>query len=186
VGKPDRHGIPTMHAGYQMRSYLEARWSSFCTALGWSWVYEPFELEGWIPDLLIRNPTRKPVLIDVKPCTSSRPDRETVDKLGRAMRPHIGEYRAVITRLAPQEGPHGCTSIGWEVRSGENGWYADEVALIKPLRAGYGITSIGEYLQDWMSPCNGPDVWGGAPHEEIEAIWRGACNAVQWKPRQRR
>lgn len=45
--------IPTMYAGVQFRSRLEARWAAFFDIVGLKWDYEPFDLAGWIPDFKV-------------------------------------------------------------------------------------------------------------------------------------
>lgn len=57
------YGIPTYHRNIKFRSRLEARWAAFFDLLGWSWIYEPFDLPGWIPDFMLNNK----VLVEVKP-----------------------------------------------------------------------------------------------------------------------
>lgn len=47
-----------------MRSMCEARWASFFDELGWSWSYEPIELDGYIPDFILN--LERPVLVEVK------------------------------------------------------------------------------------------------------------------------
>lgn len=47
--------IPTMYSGVQMRSRLEAKWAAMFDKVKWEWQYEPFDLNGWIPDFLISN-----------------------------------------------------------------------------------------------------------------------------------
>ena len=49
-----RAGIVTLYRGVLMRSRTEARWAAFFDAVGWSWTYEPYDLQGWIPDFAIR------------------------------------------------------------------------------------------------------------------------------------
>jgi hypothetical protein len=176
MASPRRHGIPTMYAGYRMRSLLEARWASFFTELGWAWEYEIFELEGFIPDFLVYTGNRKQILFDVKPDTY--PDQETVRKISRAVSPHVGAYRAIITRPAPVERFKNHASIGWEVIPGGT---VDEIALIKPPMAGYGLSSIHGYWADFMSPASGSDIWGTAPYADVEALWRASANEVQWR-----
>jgi hypothetical protein len=56
--------IPTVYAGVQFRSRLEARWAAFFDLLRWPWDYEPIDLEGYIPDFLIR--AREPFIVEVK------------------------------------------------------------------------------------------------------------------------
>ena len=51
--EPRIPGIPTRHKGRQYRSRLEARWATFFDLLGWKYEYEPFDLDGWIPDFVL-------------------------------------------------------------------------------------------------------------------------------------
>lgn len=61
-------GIRTTYAGTRFRSRLEARWAAFFDLVGWKWTYEPFDVEGWIPDFLIHGD--KAVLVEIGPCAS--------------------------------------------------------------------------------------------------------------------
>lgn len=58
-------GIATVYNGIRFRSRLEATWAAFFDRLGWSWEYEPVDLNGYIPDFVL--PWNKPLLIEVKP-----------------------------------------------------------------------------------------------------------------------
>lgn len=60
--------IETMYSGYLFRSRLEARWAAMFDLLGWQWTYEPFDLNGWIPDFLLSPLTSEgsEVLVEVK------------------------------------------------------------------------------------------------------------------------
>lgn len=60
-----RRGIPTMFEGTLMRSRTEARWAALFTHLGWDWEYEPFDLDGYIPDFAIKFGTRE-IIVEVK------------------------------------------------------------------------------------------------------------------------
>lgn len=51
--------IPTKYAGVQFRSRLEARWAAFFDLLGWEWEYEPIDLDGYVPDFIVRSPVMK-------------------------------------------------------------------------------------------------------------------------------
>lgn len=44
---------PTIYAGIQFRSRLEAKWAAYFDARGWAWQYEPFDLHGYTPDFTI-------------------------------------------------------------------------------------------------------------------------------------
>jgi len=44
---------PTEFSGVMFRSRLEARWAAFFELVGWSWQYEPIDLNGWSPDFRV-------------------------------------------------------------------------------------------------------------------------------------
>jgi len=44
---------PTNYHGVTFRSRLEARWAAFFDLAGWSWEYEPIDLNGWTPDFRV-------------------------------------------------------------------------------------------------------------------------------------
>lgn len=58
--------IPTIYNHVQFRSRLEARWDAFFDLAGIEWDYEPFDLDGWAPDFLLRTAVGH-VLVEVKP-----------------------------------------------------------------------------------------------------------------------
>tara|TARA_R100001594_G_scaffold13896_1_gene29565 strand:+ start:19121 stop:19783 length:663 start_codon:yes stop_codon:yes gene_type:complete len=64
--------IETRYGGTLFRSRLEARWAACFDNYGWQWTYEPFDLDGWFPDFLLKSETSKhpDVLVEVKPITS--------------------------------------------------------------------------------------------------------------------
>lgn len=62
-----RSGITTIYRGIRFRSRLEARWAKVFDALDWAWEYEPLDLNGYIPDFVLKVPAG-PVLVEVKPC----------------------------------------------------------------------------------------------------------------------
>ena len=48
-------GIPTIGVrGIQYRSRIEAQYAYIFEKLGWDWEYEPIDLEGYIPDFIIK------------------------------------------------------------------------------------------------------------------------------------
>lgn len=58
--------IPTTYKGRQYRSRLEARWAAFFDLMGWQFEYEPFDLNGWIPDFALLG-GKTPLLVEIKP-----------------------------------------------------------------------------------------------------------------------
>jgi len=59
------NGIPTVFKGRRYRSRLEARWACFFTLLCWQYEYEPYDLNGWIPDFAILG--NEEIIAEVKP-----------------------------------------------------------------------------------------------------------------------
>lgn len=55
--------IPTKYKGRQYRSRLEARWAAYFDLTNIPFEYEPFDLDGWIPDFIINGET----LVEIKP-----------------------------------------------------------------------------------------------------------------------
>lgn len=58
--------IPTVYACVNFRSRLEARWAAFFDLAGIDWDYEPFDMDGWAPDFLVRS-SGVNILAEVKP-----------------------------------------------------------------------------------------------------------------------
>src|SRR5260221_1373905 len=68
-----RHkSIPTLYKNVMFRSRLEARWASIFIMFGWKWDYEPFDLDGWIPDFVITGHDR--LFVEIKPTELFLPD----------------------------------------------------------------------------------------------------------------
>lgn len=65
---PARRGIPTMYKGVRFRSRAEARWAAFFDSLEWPWDYEPFDLNGYIPDFVVQA-SPQGLLVEVKAAT---------------------------------------------------------------------------------------------------------------------
>ena len=48
-------GIPTIGVrGIQFRSRIEAQWAYIFEKLGWNWEYEAIDLNGYIPDFIVK------------------------------------------------------------------------------------------------------------------------------------
>ena len=66
--------IPTTYNHVQFRSRLEARWAAFFDLCGWEWDYEPFDLDGWAPDFMLKGKTM--ALVEVKPIDFRGDDKQ--------------------------------------------------------------------------------------------------------------
>lgn len=45
---------PTFYNGVWFRSRLVAQWACFFDLAGWTWEYEPIDLDGWTPDFRVK------------------------------------------------------------------------------------------------------------------------------------
>jgi hypothetical protein len=59
------NAIPTHYNGINFRSRLEAKWARFFDLLGWPYEYEPIDLNGYIPDFVLKFDT--PIAVEIKP-----------------------------------------------------------------------------------------------------------------------
>jgi hypothetical protein len=169
-------GIPTLYNGVRFRSRLEARWAVFFDAVKWPWTYEPYDLNGYIPDFVLDFDAGQ-LLAEVKPGLDFDALREAVPKLERSgwrgeavilgadlIDGHLGLFGALesspdgVSRAWGEAWAFFCTSCG-------------QVSLLPPFSS-------------WACRRCGAD--GGNAHvghyEPAEA-WAEAGNRVQWRPR---
>jgi hypothetical protein len=176
--------IPTLYKGVRFRSRLEARWAAFFDNVGWQWDYEPIDLEGYIPDFVMR--FHEPLLIEIKPAfvkDDFLDARHKIEQSGWG-----GE--ALITYAAPQSARVGTgTTIGY-LRHGP-GWYGDDVG---PWEIGFlffcrNCKRLGVAASEGSFGCRVCGTPGGSDHHLdcekgailVEAAWAKACNDTQWR-----
>lgn len=136
------YGIPTCYLGRQYRSRLEARWAAFFGLLGWDFEYEPFDLQGWIPDFIL--PKAK-VLVEVKPVTE-RPEEIVVEiDRCRGAEPYEILIVGCVVPVADRGGVDASDGapIGW-MRGKPEFW--NERAGMKPV---WGIGLIQKFHLEW-------------------------------------
>ncbi len=100
--------IPTKYSGVQFRSRLEARWAAFFDLLGWTWAYEPIDLDGYIPDFILTADRR---LIEVKPAlklADYEPAQEKIKRSGWT------GPAATVGAIVGEYPDHDCVLIGME------------------------------------------------------------------------
>lgn len=102
--------IPTKYAGVKFRSRTEARWAAFFDLVGLKWDYEPFDLEGWAPDFLLRTKIGH-VLVEVKPVdltayveavNGGRDDTDALSTYNKALA-HARKHQILLLGMAPIE-----------------------------------------------------------------------------------
>lgn len=190
-------GIPTKYQGVQMRSRIEARWAAFFDFCGWRWEYEPFDLDGWIPDFLIRGSTGE-LLVEVKSELRFMP--EVAKKIERAAAGRELLLLGFCLNPMPIEENDESPSrnrIGWFGEShstDEMGnpleiptyWWQN--ALLGTASGRLAKTDIGPDLGGYQGRLHGeydgnPMYLNPPDWKVVEDFWVMAGNRVQWKGR---
>lgn len=201
-----RAGIPTMHAGTRFRSRLEARWATFFDAIGWQWEYEPFDLDGYIPDFAILGV--RPFLVEVKPAltvaelldvarTLERTKREIL-VVGASPRIPSGDddgYNwagVLIQRSGPDDGlgdereSYWPAEASWARCRGDEIREHDERGRVVYRDGGCGRVVVwhseGFYTGYPCTHYNGGGGPGYDPGDDLDGAWADARNRTQWSP----
>lgn len=138
--------------------------------LDWRWAYEPFGLQGYIPDFLIGETLRevKPALVaaDLYPC---------IKKVAESG--WHGPFCAVGA-IVPLPGYGGRPGIDWPATDYyRSGLHIESTASEWHDYAGNGGTTLSMGIErvdhSWIH-VTGPN------HDAINQLWREAGNIVQW------
>ena len=93
---------PTFYSGIKFRSRLEATWACFFDLCGWTWVYEPMDLKGWVPDFELHTQNGRRLLVEVKPenfnCFNAYSVEESV--YSKAVN-HVEHYDLMLLGVSP-------------------------------------------------------------------------------------
>lgn len=191
---PTRSGIPTTYRSANFRSLLEARWATFFDLVGWHWVYEPFEVDGYIPDFLIQG--ERPFFVEVGPCITQA---DYIAKGAKADVEQLGHDLLVVGATPIPDLPlaSGCLAAGWlgEIEPGHHPSECQDVLFGESSCRhsavygwGAGVWARGDGLEiyhTWSRYSHRPH---GVGHEspfedrrQIEDIWSEAGSRVQWK-----
>lgn len=207
--------IPTIYNGIQFRSRLEATWAAFFDLIGWKWEYEPFDMDGWIPDFMIVGRDQE-VLVEVKPII------EFDCELAKELEGNSGFDDREILILgcgipARQKTAGMETCFGWigvveepsiEEMNERNPDEDDEYDKMLRKRTCYGRSWVDCLLRRWsdskdkigfcpvynfvhnrITGIEESDQEVGhieIPEKDIKRIWNKAKNLTQWKSPRRR
>lgn len=170
--KYPKRGIPTKYQGILFRSRLEATWAAFFDLCGWRWEYEPFDLQGYIPDFLLHGAV--PAIVDVKPLVNLSEYHVRAKELDRV----CGGHEVLIV---------GCGLYGSSDRIGlltdlcgwDAGW--EDGALMTCSHCGRHsyYHTVGSFQSRVCGHGDG-DHYLGAFYEASD-FWAQAKNAVQWR-----
>jgi hypothetical protein len=160
----------TAYANIVFRNRLEARWAAFFDALAWRWVYEPFDLAGWVPDCSLVGPNDNTILIEVKSFIfDARHDAvghaKVIDKINHAL---VGsDWEALLLGAAPFTLTSG-SLYGLIAENTGGGFWCQPALFTGSCREGFGLTANLH-----LATHN---------HEYLQAVWADASNQTRWRP----
>jgi hypothetical protein len=148
--------IPTLYNHVQFRSRLEARWAAFFDLAGIKWDYEPFDLDGWAPDFLLRLKLTT-VLTEVKPFDA-------------------------VTHIANQVKIGGEKVVLQEYEKAHRHAAKHQVALIgsSPLFHDLPFPFCMPVMPPAGADYSYDDIIDALYVEDTDRLWREAGNVVQW------
>jgi P4 family phage/plasmid primase-like protien len=176
-------GIPTIGVrGIQFRSRIEAQWAYIFEKLEWDWEYEPIDLQGYIPDFIIKFDDNKEILIEIKGDTNIwntdvyKYHKNKIVKSG---------WRGIFGILG---GSYKAGSAEYWINIGKVFYLIDDQLLHNDLvlrknnkthkwSLGCDIGTYDILNDNFKDTCYIDDV----PQKEFLKIWVEAKNKVQWK-----
>lgn len=178
--------IPTIYKDVQFRSRLEARWAAFFDLCGWSWIYEPLNLDGWIPDFLING--HKHIYVEIKPTHWTR-DAQGYPKMDLAAYSKVAASAIGNDILLLGVGPtkmDGTLYLGYcnEPEVGVEDLSLEfDPAISQETKlkgAAFGYCHSYQSFQDRISGFH-PGGSAGGFADLGERLWNKAGNSTQWK-----
>jgi hypothetical protein len=161
--KPELKAKPTVYAGIEFRSRLEARWAAFFDRIGHRWTYEPLDGDGYIPDFLDHTLS---ALVEVKPASAVEEYEAAIPKMVNGL---AGHWTGDLWILGVDPFPAGERYA----YAGMWGTYAEPDSSPRPTGAGWH--------NDWFFQ---PIKWQAKDGVQwVRAAWAEACNVTKWQPR---
>lgn len=163
--------IPTTYNGIRFRSRLEAKWAYYFDRIFWKWEYEPYDLDGWIPDFVVENGRDKELLVECKPFL--RRNVEACAKIEKGMSDRDCDILLcggglTRTTISGQE----ILGIGWLYT--DKKWHTTAIINTDPYK--WIVVPAKDFLP-WQE--ENEFAWAGA--RTIIIYWNDATNAMQWK-----
>lgn len=192
--------IPTKYDHVVFRSRLEATWAAFFDRLGWSWEYEPYDLDGWVPDFLIKGKYRE-MLVEVKPTLEMLPaaidkalaaapdacllflESGPVDRDGKLLAgrhkvcSYLGYASTPFYRRRKAGNQIQLLSLAQHTKTGEWGVHIDG-ARYRDFHSG---KMINQPVTDDGDGIDADDYWDELP--DLSVIWKECQNITRWKAR---
>lgn len=189
-------GIKTIINGVRFRSRLEAKWAIFFDLLGWRWEYEPYDLNGYIPDFILIGKKRT-TLVEVKPFESLNQFIPSIEKYNKSIKEtdHL-DKEILLLGVSPllidncSMGEH----LGW---MDEKTWWTDEApeeridfktdiksfndAVFNCYNSKFGfINSLMSYEDRITGLYEGDHYVCPADREQIKQLWAIAVNGARY------
>ncbi|WP_065091484.1 hypothetical protein [Rhizobium leucaenae] len=198
--------IPTTYNHVRFRSRLEARWAAFFDLAGWQWDYEPFDLDGWAPDFMLKGKIR--ALVEVKPInfadteggamTQAKAQAAKAFATAARVSPSfkdITEEEIISSRRLPPQYEIMVIGNGPFVNDSWNKWGIGVMAIEEGCRGEdyadlfWGDTQYldyaaryGNYRYRVGGQYDGDHHLNQIRDDTPERLWREAGNIVQWNP----
>lgn len=175
-------GIRTVYKNISFRSRAEARWAAFFDGLGWSWEYEPIDLEGYIPDFILS--FRQPLLVEVKGgvLPQNFVGSEVVRLAASKVEVSGWDGLAVVVGAAPDMTNPTWPLLGRFAAMVDGDDVSDTDAAL--FRCGACQSpSLHSYSGPWR--CFRCGAYDGDRYveyiENARELWAQACNVTQWR-----
>lgn len=174
--------IPTTYSGVRFRSRLEARWAAFFDLCEWPWEYEPLDLDGYIPDFVLR--FKRPILVEVKPLLWSDEEHERWGYYHARTKTEASGWRGealILGSAFPMTMGFGSGVIGrLAERDPEIWWWEDALAFTCKFCRRPSIAHDGGSYR-----CRVSDCYDGREHVDNEFdfvdAFRRAGSMCQWR-----
>jgi hypothetical protein len=189
-----REGIVTFKSGIRYRSRLEARWAAFFELLGWHAFYEPFDLDGYIPDFVLHG-RKERILVEVKPVSGEsdplfQEAKAKIEKSGWKHDALIVSYFLPEANNIEIGGHDLCVGwlgefIPWGASNEFFAWTWNSAPFND--RSGsvgfsHGRNSYHDRITGFYDGNPALLSCGHPSKQQIEKHWHDAGNAVQWQP----
>lgn len=176
----DRQSIPTLFRGIQYRSRLEARWAAMFDQLGLTYEYEPFDLEGWIPDFALTCGAVA-ILVEIKPVFIRHEPRCVMDKIDATT--WDGPVFLLGCEIGRDDLDMPCPGWMRQPRAAsdpESGWWGE--LAFGSWNSVVGFTSVqGAWLNLTGQGTGKYYLESEYLWYRISEAWKAAANAVQWR-----
>ncbi len=172
--------IRTRYNGVSYRSRLEARWACLFDSLKWPHVYEPVDLDWYVPDFVLTFP-HGPIAVEVKPEFTMAALREHVRRIHKsgwtseAMA--VGACLFADCNIGQHTEPVEADDFGEQFAEGPaNVFTCLDCGCISLRNDDHGYRCRVNGCYDGASHV------GGFDPAVLEQLWKDAGDRVQWKP----